>query len=115
MIYGIAFALIATKFLDCYTTAKKIRYLGDERNPWARRAMQRYGTQTVIWGIFALTVAIVLVGVFLVHTTDCWWYEVCFLVVGSLVAIIQAVVAWANHTGRQNRFIRWLSRQFQGR
>lgn len=113
LIYGVAFALIITKFLDCYTTAKNITHTGQERNPWARRAMRRFGVQTVIWGIFALVVLIVLVSVAWVRWVDLWYYDLAFLLFGALIALIQALVAWSNHTGRQNQLIRWLSHQFQ--
>ncbi len=104
LVYVTSLALIASKFGDCYTTATAIARAGgstrDEHNGIARAAMNKYGTNHTIWGVFALVVVVV------VYAT----YAVCagaghdrtiasggYIAVGGFVATVQFAVAYSNY------------------
>jgi hypothetical protein len=113
----VSVALVATKFLDCWSTTKHMEDPTDETNPLARGAMIRLGPQTTIWGIFVLVVVIVVIvggsayktaagleggsDSILLHRLSVWGY----LILGSGIAMVQAAVAQTNRSGGFN----WIS------
>lgn len=117
-VWLVAGALIATKFLDCWTTARRMRHPAEELNPLARWFMTRWGPTTAIRGVFlavVLIVAVVTAGVLrAVGTLDhpgeraigAWLGVVGFLVLGSAISALQLAVAHANWTGRTNLLTR---------
>ena len=54
-------ALVASKFLDCWSTASQMDGIDDETNPLARAAMQRFGPGAAIWGVFGVVLLIVAI------------------------------------------------------
>ena len=110
----ISFALVVSKYLDCYTTSMNITGISEETNPMARGLMKRLGIQTTIWSIFVTTVIIVTVSNWLVLAYDnSSWYTVGYIILGGLVTVVQLSVALTNHTRRVNPITRLLSRVFE--
>lgn len=111
---GALFA-VATKYLDCHSTARLIERHGGhegERNPIAKRLMDRFGSSPVLWGIFWLEV-FVLAGSSLQWLWVRSWPVVPYLgVVGVwALGLTQGAVAHTNYTGRLNVFTRGLDRR----
>jgi hypothetical protein len=110
----VSFALVATKLLDCWSTADHLENPSEETNPLARRAMVRFGPRFTIWGIFSLVVVIVVVvgGSAYGTATDLlaethphpvkllavWGY----VVLGLFISTVQAAVAQTNRSGLLN-------------
>lgn len=106
LIYISAALLVISKFLDCLTTARSIRTLA-----MARRLMIRYGTKNAIWGIFAVTIAMTALTLWLLKTYyDTLFYRIAFVVITLMVSLVQLEVAWTNYTGRVNRITSLLLR-----
>lgn len=109
VIYIISTLIIASKFLDCYTTSTQITTVAEERNPLARKAMKQFGVKTTIWIIFGLTILIVGVSIWLLFSFyDATFYKVIFIAIGLFVALTQFAVAHTNKTKRLNMFTRFL-------
>lgn len=101
-VIGTAVLLLATKWLDCRTTARRIRRPEDELNPWVRRWMARREIRPAIWGVFALAAAIIgISGVGAVGSGSAWACAT-YAALGLPIAVIQGAVARANATGRPN-------------
>jgi 4-hydroxybenzoate polyprenyltransferase len=113
LVYITAAMLIITKFFDALTTHRRIRHTADEQNPLARRLMLRIGKGNAIWLIFFIAVVIVVLSLWLLyekHHSFIW--RSAYVLVGILISVVQASVAWANHVGKQNLITRWLLRHF---
>jgi uncharacterized RDD family membrane protein YckC len=109
MVFIVAFLLILTKAMDALSTARRIRYIGQEANPLARRLMRRIGVGPAIGLVFLLACGIVSLSVFLLYKSfDRTWYKLLFILAGGLIAFVQAAVAESNHRGRTNAVSRWL-------
>ena len=108
-------ALVASKFLDCWSTASQMDGIDDETNPLARAAMQRFGPSAAIWGVFAVVLLIVAI----VGGSAYWGAEELavaseptirtldlvavwgYLVLGMGISVVQVAVA---HTNWKKRF-----------
>lgn len=113
IVYLIAGLIILSKFLDCYTTSVRISSAGQERNPFARKLMKRFGIQNVIWGIFVLTILIVLFTLWMLLTYyDSLIYKLLFVFAGLFISIIQFAVAYTNNTGKLNTITKFLLRRY---
>lgn len=99
--------LVITKFMDAYTTMRRIQGISHETNPVARKLMGRLGVKPAIWAIFGLAVVIIGLAGWLVLNLGVF-FQVVFIVVGLLVVVVQAAAAQANWTGRQNAVTLWL-------
>jgi len=99
--------LVITKFMDTYTTMRRIQGISHETNPVARKLMGRLGVKPAIWAIFGLAVVIIGLAGWLVLNLGVF-FQVVFIVVGLLVVVVQAAAAQANWTGRQNAVTLWL-------
>ncbi|HMY43749.1 MAG TPA: hypothetical protein PLJ37_11500 [Chitinophagales bacterium] len=109
IIYIVSFLVVMSKFLDCYTTSSQITSVEQERNPLARKIMNRYGIHTTIWGIFGLTIIIVGISIWLLFNFyNTTLYKVFYIVLGLIVALTQFAVAHTNKTKRLNIFTRFL-------
>lgn len=107
----VATGIIVTKFMDCWTTYTGIRNPIQERNPFARQLMQKYGIKNVVWIIFL--VSILLVGgalVLLYNYYNSFLYKLSFIFLGILISITQFAVALSNKTGRPNFITKLLLR-----
>lgn len=105
--------VVVTKFLDCYTTDKGIRIIDQERNPLARKLMQRFGMRFTIWGIFLFTVLLVIAALYMLYGDDpSKLYKLAYIVVALFTSGAQAAVAHTNATGRLNVFTRFLMRRW---
>ena len=95
LILAVSAALVATKFLDCYSTWSR----GTpemERNRPVRRLMETFGFARVVWGVFALACALVAAGAFWAAGSRSALDKVSFIALGALVAFIQLAVALRN-------------------
>lgn len=113
IVYIISILIILSKFLDCWTTSIQITNPNQERNPLARKLFNRFGSQTVIWAIFGLTILIVginLLFLFLFYNTNL--YKILFCIIGLLVSIVQFAVAHTNKTRRLNLVTKFLMKKY---
>jgi len=103
------FLIIATKFLDCYTTHLRIKHPAQERNLLARKLMLRFGIKTVIWGIWGISIVLSVLCLWLLFKYyNQWYYRWTYVLLALLISFTQSAVAYTNHTGKVNRFTRWL-------
>jgi len=103
MIFITAFALIISKFLDCWTTQQKIIFPKNEKNKLARGLMENYSPKKVIWGTFLLAgfiVAISTWGILTYYPNPV--YKFLFICIGSFITIVQLAVAKHNFTEEPN-------------
>jgi|GEM_PF-733738 len=99
--------LVITKFMDTYTTMRRIQGISHETNPVARKLMGRLGVKPAIWAIFGLALVIIgLAGWLALHLGAI--FQAVFIIVGLFVVVVQASAAQANWTGRQNAVTLWL-------
>ena len=99
--------LVITKFMDTYTTMRRIQGISHETNPVARKLMGRLGVKPAIWAIFGLAMVIISLAGWLALNLGAI-FQVVFIVVGLFVVVVQAAAAQANWTGRQNAVTLWL-------
>lgn len=105
--------VIVSKFLDCYTTDRVVREIRQERNPLARWLMQRLGMRFTIWGIFVLTVLLVIAALYMLYGDDpSILYKLAYIAIALFSSGAQAAVAHTNATGRLNVFTRFLLRRW---
>ena len=101
--YTVSAAIIITKYFDCITTQKKIRGIGMEMNPIARVMMQRIGIKGTIWLIFAISIIVtILFQVWIQIQTESILWDYCYILTGTLTAIVQGATALNNHQGSPN-------------
>jgi hypothetical protein len=113
LIWIVSFLIIISKFLDCYTTSTQITDLNQERNPLARKVMERIGIHTTIWTIFGLSIIIVGLSIwvlFVFYNTIV--YKVLFISLGTFIAFTQFAVAHTNMTKRLNFFTKILLKYY---
>ena len=101
--YAVSAAVIITKWFDCTTTQSKIKGIGMEMNPIARVIMQRIGIKGTIWLIFAITIVMTILGQVWIQlkTESILWYY-CYILMGTLTAIVQGATALNNHKSKAN-------------
>ena len=113
-IWAVSFLIIATKFLDCYTTAKQIRSIAQEQNPLPGFLMRKFGARTAIWTIFVLSILIVFASVSMLgQLGDGHLHKWFYIIIGLLIAAAQFAVAHSNHTKRVNPFTKALLKVFK--
>jgi len=113
LVYSVAFVIILSKFLDCWTTSTQITYPNQERNPMARNLFNRFGSQTTIWVIFGLTILIVGISLWLLfsyYNTNL--YKSLYLLIGLIVSIAQFAVVHTNKTQRFNFVTKILMKRY---
>ncbi len=107
----ISILIIFSKFLDCQTTARRITNPMQEKNPITRGLMLRFGTMSVIWAIFIISILIVMLSlllVFGVYTSN--FHKLTFIIGGIFVSLVQFVVAQTNKTMELNVITKFLLR-----
>ena len=104
-----AFVLTLSKFLDCLTTSQGITHLHQEQNYLARKMMIRLGMQNTIWGVFLLSI-IIIVSPILYHYFEPlpFWYLILYILLGLAISVIQFAVAHTNYYKKLNYFTRLL-------
>lgn len=112
VVIATAALLLATKWLNCRTTARRVRGPADELNPWARRWMARLGVRPAIWTVFALAAGIIAAEGFVAVWSGSGWAGAAFAALGLPIAAIQGAVARANATGRPNAVTRAVARVY---
>jgi hypothetical protein len=113
LIWIISGLLVISKFLDCYTTSRRIKGVNHEQNLLVRKMMKCIGIQTTIWSIFVLSVSIVAISIWLLgYHGNSTFYNLSFIVLGSFIATIQFAVALSNHTGRMSIITRFLMKRY---
>ena len=109
--YIVSAAIIITKFFDCITTQRKIRGIGMEMNPIARVMMNRIGIKGTIWLIFAVTIVItILCQVWIQLRTKSTLWHYCYILTGTVTAIVQGATALNNYYVRANKISKQLFR-----
>lgn len=104
-----AVIILVSKFWDCLSTALHITHPNQESNPFARKWMKRFGINTVIWGIFTLSVLVLSLALYLLYTRyNTPYYKTVFILVGTLISLIQFSVAHTNTTKKLNFITRML-------
>ncbi len=116
LIVSTAVIIIVSKFWDCLSTALYITHPDQESNPIARKWMERLGINTVIWGIFGLSVVLLSLVLYLLFTRyNTPYYKTIFILVGTLISLIQFSVAHTNTTKKLNFITRILLRIYSRR
>jgi fatty acid desaturase len=114
-VYITASLLVVTKLCDVVTTLQEIEHSTEETNPIARCLMARLGTGHAVWAIFLLSLVIIGLSSFAAVTSGLLM-QVLFVIVGGLIAVVQASVAHCNWSGRGNlvtRAVRILHARFK--
>lgn len=105
----VAVLLMLTKALDAFSTARRIKHIGQEANPLARLLMERLGVRRAIWVVFVVSCGIIMLSVILIyHWMDHPWNKLIFIVLGILLSFVQAAVALSNEKGKSNPITRFL-------
>ena len=102
--------IIFSKFLDCITTVRKIKFVYWEQNPIARKLMNTFGVSKTVWGVFILTVLTVALSQWLVmNRLNTATGKILYIILGGIITLTHILIAWSNHTGRLNFFTRMLN------
>lgn len=100
-VYFTMLLLMITKLMDVFTTLVRIKSPNQEKNPAARYVIKRFGTATTVWGVFALSLLIIVpTGIFALRMSE--YYKIMYTLLGFLISIIQLEVARSNWTGNLN-------------
>jgi len=109
-----AFLILFSKFLDCYTTAKRINTVEQEMNPIARWLMMRAGIHNAIWTVFFLATGLTsytLFDIFCGYNER--WYKLVFILLGHIISTVQFAVAHHNYYQRRNLITEILHRLYK--
>ena len=80
-----------------------------EQNPLMRRLMVRFGAHAVIWVVFVVAVAIVILAHWLVlNVYESFIMQIGYVIVGLFVSLVQLAVWRTNMTGRFNKITKAL-------
>lgn len=104
-VFGAALMIVSSKFLDAYTTSKRIKSVAHERNPVARNLMKLIGTHTAVWLLFMVIFLVVIFVLFKIYTATQHipsGYKVAFIVIGIFISVLQFAVAHTNYYRRKN-------------
>jgi len=111
LVFMVAALLILTKFLDVWSTIRRIQHAEQETHPFASRWMGKYGVKRVSWAVFSLVIGIVILATLLVWINP---FPVltkgAFILLGLFVSLVQAAVAHTNYTGQYNFVTRWVGK-----
>jgi hypothetical protein len=103
LIWLTSFFIMLALFFDCWTTSTMINNITDEKNPFVRKLMRKFGIQPVIWGIFVLYFVIVALFHLLIKLYPVpVFFKIGFIIIGITIAFLHFFVALANETGRLN-------------
>ncbi len=102
MIYITTILLVATKFLDCYSTNKGLTIINMETNPIARKIMNCFGKKNAIWTIFFLALIIITICSYTAIIVNSAIYKISFIILGLLISLIQLSVAITNFGKKYN-------------
>jgi len=114
LIWLSALAVVISKYLDVWSTLRKLESPRDEKNPLAAYLMKKWGIKWTVWGIFALV--IVIVAYALLYTLvieDTPQVKCAFIIIATLIAIVQASVVASNLSGRLNPVTQWLMKIYK--
>ncbi len=100
-VYIVAVLLVATKLCDVVSTLQRIKHYAGETNPIARGMMTRLGTSNAVWVVFLLSLVIIGLSSF-AAVTGGTFLQALFVLVGGIIAVIQASVAHCNWSGCDN-------------
>ena len=114
IVFIVAFLLVFSKFFDCYTTSKQITSINQEKNPFTRKMMKKFGVQTTIWTILGLVLIIVIFCILsILIFNNGFFYKLAFIILGSIISVIQFSVALTNKTKRLNIITEILMRLYR--
>jgi len=103
--------LFITKLLDVISTLQKIRTSMDETNPFVCKIMPLVGTKSAVWLVFLITMVIVgLAGYIALRGGRLT--KGTFVIAGLFISIVQAAVAHANWSGRDNAITRFVRKVY---
>jgi hypothetical protein len=95
--------VVLTKWFDCTTTLKHIHGIAMETNPIARALMYRYGIKGTVWFAFVASIVVTVLSQLYVQVwTQHYLWDVAYIIMGLLTALIQGATALNNHQGRSN-------------
>lgn len=104
-----ALAVVISKYLDVWSTLQKLESPRDEKNPLAAYLMKKWGIRWTVWSVFAFTLIIVayalLYTLVIEATPQVKW---TFIIIATLISIVQASVVASNLSGRLNPITRLL-------
>ena len=101
--YFISLMVILTKWYDCSTTLKHIHGIAMEMNPIARALMYRFGIKGAVWFAFVVSITVTVLSQLYVQVwTQYYLWDVAYIIIGLLTALIQGATALNNHQGRPN-------------
>ena len=114
IVFIVAFLIIFSKFLDCWTTSTQITHTSQEKNPLARWLMLKFGNQATIWLVFVVVLIIVGILVWqMTATPTTIYYKIAFIIMGLIVSAAQFAVAHTNKTRKLNSFTRILQKIYR--
>lgn len=108
----VIFLLILTKLLDVLSTLRRIRYVSNETNPFARKLMYHLGPKVTVWIVFIIVVITIGVVGYLVYSMGPV-FQAAFILFGIVISVMQFAVAAANWSGKDNLITRQV-RKFYG-
>jgi len=107
-----AFLVILTKLADVLTTLRFLKYgnIAMECNKIARKLMSKFSHKSVVWGVFIISILIVVVVLWQVLASNSYWYKWAFVILSFLISLSQVSVAWYNYTGNANFLVSLISK-----
>lgn len=95
--------IIASKFLDCYTTTIGVQNIHLERKSLSRKIMEMMGMKYSIWLNFLLTILMVNIFVFLLYNSfSATSYQLLFIFTGLFMTAVNLGAAHSNYFGKKN-------------
>lgn len=114
LIWLSALAVVISKYLDVWSTLQKLESPRDEKNPLAAYLMKRWGIKWTVWSVFVFTLIIVayalLYTLVIEDTPQVKW---TFVVIATLISIVQTGVVASNLSGRLNPVTQWLMKIYK--
>lgn len=99
----ISLDIIASKFLDCYTSSIGAQNIHLERNSISKKLTEKIGMRYNSWFNLLLTVLVVNIVVLLMYTTFTGViYQLLFVFTGFFVTALNLGAAHSNYYGKKN-------------
>ena len=115
LVFLTAALLVLTKWFDCISTSRQIRFIGQEQNGMARKLMRKIGIKPAIWLIFLIHLLIVALSMWILYEYyDKALWKWIFIFIGICISVVQAAVGLSNHRGQLNAIsrlvLKWMRR-----
>ena len=113
-VYFVSFLIIVSKYLDCKTTSSQITNVEQEKNPFARALMRKFGINVVIWGVFFLVIIMVAFSVYLLFNYfNTTFYKIFYVILGLIISFFHFAIAHTNQTKKLNFITKYLAKIYK--